>query len=694
MADTYVTLNEAAELESIGYDTMKKRIHRNPEKFLITKEQRETGGKEMTMVAISSLSKKARTAWKEREKLKAVAEAPVQEADQAEDTPWYVEEDIDWYIENHKNEWYKAMELGNHIREFLEYDDKGRTEFAESFAQERLGKGKRTLYRYTKSYMEASAWADKLHKEDGGNYDFFKVLCLCRKPKEAGTFPSFKPEVRQAIKNIWFNETFAQNQGTREMLYEKLEALKSINGWEKIPSYSAVARYISHLMDDENMRNAWYLASRGEREYKNKVMVKGERNTKDLKVMQVVMGDEHTFDCWVAYTHPNGKVTAIKPHLVAWVDIKSRRIIGDVMCKDANSDILKDSLLKMLYHDTMCVPQYIYIDNGKDYTAKNMTGYARNDRQRMEFDDATKGFYKSIGIEDYHRALPYYAWTKGQVERFFGTVCNKFTKWFSSYTGTLTGSKTFAKVEKDIKGMLERGELLTMEEFYAEWSKWLKTSYDVKKQGGLVNQGEKYVTPKSCWDNAEKYFKAVPPKSYATLLMMKSERCFVRNVGIKLNGYTFRSDELCAYINSYVDVKYDPHDMATIYVFKDVKQVCEAYSQELMVFASENGVEQQALKEHLGRQKRQLKRDKEILKEANVPFTEINDQFVGFTPTTGGINLMIEKEPEKKACKVVQIPQDNTYKNGFRASKPEAEDEDNEYINRKAEEALKALRAL
>ena len=209
-----------------------------------------------------------------------------------------------------------------------------------------------------------------------------------------------------------------------------------------------------------------------------------------------------------------------------------------------------------------------------------------------------------------------------------------------------------------------------------------------------LNQGEKYVTPKSCWDNAEKYFKAVPPKSYATLLMMKSERCFVRNVGIKLNGYTFRSDELCAYINSYVDVKYDPHDMATIYVFKDGKQVCEAYSQELMVFASENGVEQQALKEHLGRQKRQLKRDKEILKEANVPFTEINDQFVGFTPTTGGINLMIEKEPEKKACKVVQIPQDNTYKNGFRASKPEAEDEDNEYINRKAEEALKALRAL
>ena len=695
MADAYVTLNEAAELEGTTYATMQRRVHRNPETFLIDKEQRETGGKEMIMVAISSLSKKARTAWKEREKLKAVAEAPVQEADQAGETPWYVEEDIDWYIENRKEDWYKAMELGNIVREFLEYDERGRTEFAETFAQERLGKGKRTLYRYTKAYQEASAWADKMHKQDGGNYDFFKVLCLCRKPKEAGTFPSFTPEVKQVIKNIWFNKEFAQNQGTREMLYEKLQAIANINHWEKIPSYQSVARYISHLMNDEGMRNAWYLASRGEREYKNKVMVKGERNTKDLQVMQVVMGDEHTFDCWVAYTHPNGKVTAIKPHLVAWVDIKSRRIIGDVMCKDANSDILKQSLLKLLYKDAGSVPQYIYIDNGKDYTARNMTGYARNDRQRMEFDDTTKGFYKSIGIEDYHRALPYYAWTKGQIERFFGTVCNKFTKWFSSYTGTLTGSKTFAKVDKDIKRMLERGELLSMEEFFEKWTQWLHEVYEVKENGALKKQGEQFKTPKSCFENSEKYFKACPPKSYATILMMKSERRFVRNVGIKIGDFTYRSDDLCDYINSYVDVKYDPHDMATIYVFRDGKQVCEAYSQELMVFASENGVEQKALKEHLGRQKRQLKKDKETVQEANVSFTEMNEQYVGFNETTGGIELMISGKSDRQSGKVIAIPTDKTYQNGFRGtSRKDEPEEENEYINRKAEEALKALRAL
>lgn len=143
--------------------------------------------------------------------------------------------------------------------------------------------------------------------------------------------------------------------------------------------------------------------------------------------------------------------------------------------------------------------------------------------------------------------------------------------------------------------MLERGELLTMDEFYEAWTNWLHNFYMVKQSSALKRQGEKYTTPKSCFENEDKYFKAVPPKSFATILMMKSERKFVYNVGVKLGGYTYRSDELCTYINDYVDVKYDPHDMATVYIFRNGKQVCEAYSQELMVFASQHGVEQKGI---------------------------------------------------------------------------------------------------
>lgn len=243
MAEVYVTLGEAAELEGVKYKTMAQRLSRKKESFVTKTEKSETGGKDVVLVAVSSLSKQARNAWKEREKLKSFTEEfpDKKEDEQKPEVPWYVNTDVDWYIENYKERYYKAVELGNVVRKFLQYDEGDRTKYAEEFAQKYLGKGQRTLYRYTKAYLEASAWADKLEKEDGAGREFFKVLCLCRKPKETGCFPSIKPEVKQVIKNIWFNEDFARNQGTREMLYEKLTAMrKSVGIGSQISQISGV----------------------------------------------------------------------------------------------------------------------------------------------------------------------------------------------------------------------------------------------------------------------------------------------------------------------------------------------------------------------------------------------------------------------------------------------------------------------
>ena len=693
MAESYVTLGEAAELEGVKYNTMVRRVSRNTESFDVKTEKSGAGGKECVFVSVSSLSKQARNAWRERQKLKTFTEISSEESADSlgAEVPWYVNTDIDWYIENYKDRYYQGVELGNVVREFLQYNEGDRTTYAEEFAQQHLGKGQRTLYRYTKAYLEASAWADKMMKESGVAFEFFKVLCLCRKPKESGTFPSVKPEVKQVIKNIWFNEDFARNLGTREMLYEKLAAVADLNGWERIPSYQTVTRYINFLMEDQGLKNAYFLASRGSREYKNKVMVKGSRDTKGLQVMQIVMGDEHTFDCWVSYKQPNGKVIAIKPKLVAWVDMRSRAIMGDLLCKDANSDILKQSLLKMMYSEPGGIPEYLYIDNGKDYTAKTMTGRDRNDRSGMSFDDGAKGFYKSIGIKDDHRALPYEPWSKGQIERFFRTVCNKFTRWMKSYTGTLTGSKTSDKVDKDIKRMLERGELLTIEAFYEEWHRWLTEVYQHTEHGGLKKMGEAYKTPYECFMKEDRYFQAPPPKSYASMLMMRSDNVLVRNIGICKWGYEYRSDDLCDYIGSKVDIKYDPEDMAVLYVFdKKGKRICEAYCQELLQISPK--VSQKALEDHLRMQKRQQKRDRERLEEARKPFEELNEQYVGFSEVTGGIDLMIGAKPQK-AAKVIALPTDRTYQQGFRSEERDESASESEYMNRQAESALKKLRA-
>ena len=104
MAEVYVTLGEAAELERVKYNTMVKRVLRKQESFVTKTEKSENGGKDVVLVAVSSLSKQARNAWKEREKLKSFTEEfpDKKEDEQKPEVPWYVNTDVDWYIENYK----------------------------------------------------------------------------------------------------------------------------------------------------------------------------------------------------------------------------------------------------------------------------------------------------------------------------------------------------------------------------------------------------------------------------------------------------------------------------------------------------------------------------------------------------------------------------------------------------------------
>lgn len=142
-----------------------------------------------------------------------------------------------------------------------------------------------------------------------------------------------------------------------------------------------------------------YLAANGTREWKNKMMLKAKRTTAPLSVLEYVVGDEHTFDIWVQWTAPNGKIKAVRPKLVAWEDIKSRRIVGDIMCVDANSQTLKESLVKMIYLDG--VPKYLHVDNGKDYTGKAMTGQSRAERKiDFDLDSETVGFSVASGADE------------------------------------------------------------------------------------------------------------------------------------------------------------------------------------------------------------------------------------------------------------------------------------------------------
>ena len=681
MQETYITLEEAARFEGVEYEAIKKRVQRNPTRYKTRTEAREGGGKELVLLSTASLSQKGRRAY--RAQIRAMAEP--EEAGKT--APWYVEADLNSYIEQHKRAYYEAVELARRVQDFLDNTGPDRTGYAERLAVG-LGVSPQTLYRYTQSVQEAGVWARRLEAEDGHGRDYFRALALCRKPREKATFPSLTEEQKAIIQNIWFDRDFADNGCTVEMLYEALQQQGAARGWESVPSCKTVGRYVRHLMELPAAESARYLAANGLREWKNKKEVKGKRDSSTLEVMEYLVADAHTFDVWVSYTTPNGKQKAIRPVLVAWEDMKTRRLLGPILCEHSNTQIVKESFIKACY-DGGAVPKHVHTDNGKDFANLETLGQDRSIRamDRAAMDAEMKGFYLAMGAKDWSRSLPFQPWDK-LIERAFGTFCKRYSRKFKAYTGTLTGSRTDAKRKKDIDGMLERGELLTLEEFYDLLVEFLETWYDRHEHQGLKAAGERWTKPAELWEHAPHYEKAVPPREYALMLLMKPGRAKVRSQGIQRNNLLYTADELCHYVDKWVNIRWDPEDVTRLYVYdKEGRRICEARTAELLEFGDR--VSEEALEALHKRKKRQLRGTREFLEEMQTP-PEARG-LCGPQATAGKLDLTIGHTARPK---VVSLPVDKEFRGTMTPKKQKAGGSGGAFLDAKAGAALKRLKAM
>ena len=129
--EQYVTLEEAAEFESIKYNTMVQRVIRNSNDISTKTIPNGIGGKDRVLVAIESLSKNAQRVYKKQQSL-GIDEMIIDKA--PEELPWYVNVDIEWYINKYSKHYYKAVELSKAIQQFLDYRGNNRTDYANAVA--------------------------------------------------------------------------------------------------------------------------------------------------------------------------------------------------------------------------------------------------------------------------------------------------------------------------------------------------------------------------------------------------------------------------------------------------------------------------------------------------------------------------------------------------------------------------------
>lgn len=152
-----------------------------------------------------------------------------------------------------------------------------------------------------------------------------------------------------------------------------------------------------------------------------------------LSVLEVVVGDYWRVDRIVKWL--DGELA--RPALSLWVDFRSNLIVGAALAKNPNSLGVKMSLMDVFLN--FGIPQYAYIDNGKEYKAHRVSGTMieevnvrsgwmdeiDSDVKKFEY----KGILPSLGIRDIN-AIARNPRAK-VIERVFGR--GGFTDWAKEF---------------------------------------------------------------------------------------------------------------------------------------------------------------------------------------------------------------------------------------------------------------------
>ncbi|WP_242986462.1 Mu transposase C-terminal domain-containing protein [Vallitalea guaymasensis] len=623
MDNIFITLNEGAKLEGIAYYTFYRRISRMTDIEVIEKDNPK-GGKPIKKIPLSALSDVAIKRYRKRLEQKGNAKKERMKIlgmrIDKNNPPWYVGYDYSAYKEQYPDKLQEAIRRYKYIEEKRQYSSN--VQEAKKAIAYKYGVTVKSLERWENDVKKAESWAYLMEYETGRNYEYYKVMCLCRKPSKAkGNMWSLDPRVKVIIENeLMKNVT---NKMKDAMLY-KLVKKEADRQQLPVPSNITVHRYLKNIrrMYAQSLR----LKAEGKKVYTNKCSIKAQRDSQGLMVNELVMGDAHVFDFFVEY---EGR--AIRPILVAWIDVRSRCIVGWAITTTATANVIKASLRHLVLpkkdEPFEGVPKVIFIDNGMEYTAEKLLGRNRKIRTQLdnEIDEVINGFYYELGIKKEKRAQPYQAWEKSYIERFFRTVVEQFSKCINSYVGSLTTSKTADKVDKDIKGMLERGELPHFIEAVEGFKNYLKDYHDTKHSGLKTEKLGR--TPLQVYENAEigteRYYRAAPAIGVLDNYMLEVKEAKVSTSGIKFMHNYYQCQELTHYFEQKVKIRYDLTDLSKVKVYTlDSTLIGIAEKVQKLGFYTENEEDMKPFIEAAKMKKRQYRGVKDAMGYLEMTFEE------------------------------------------------------------------------
>jgi len=377
----------------------------------------------------------------------------------------------------------------------------------------------------------------------------------------------------------------AQKPFTIRACHEATLREAKARAWSWPPSVTATTRWLRKY----DRLDLTCLHREGAGPYSHKFMPHLETDWDAIQPGEMYVCDHTQCDFWVSYRDQQ-----IRPWLTAIQDMRSRVIVGRHLGPAPHSDAIAHAFMRA-FRD-WAIPQHMRIDNGKDFCSKWLTGLTKSEVRalRREYGGRWKeimrtrrdhalgsdprwlGLTPELGI-DLIYAIPYAAWSKGTVERWFGTFHDQCGKTFVTYCGNSPQTKPecIEEIRKGRRGTPGRGvqlvdtsDIPTLDQAAERIGQYLDVYHRTAHRGaGMTGR-----TPLELWATAQSLRKA-DPTALAFLVSIRGAYKVTGNgVSLTVSGarlsFGARSHALRRFAGREVLVGVDPAHPVEAFAFE------------------------------------------------------------------------------------------------------------------------------
>jgi hypothetical protein len=279
------------------------------------------------------------------------------------------------------------------------------------------------------------------------------------------------------------------------------------------------------------------------------------RERTQFHALEAVNADGHRWDVQVRW--PDGEIA--RPMAVVFQDLMSGKIVSWRVDRTENA-----SAIRLAFSD-LCqnygIPEHCYLDNGRGFASKWMTGQmAHRFRFKIQPEEPA-GILNLLGVT-VHWVTPYHGQAK-PIERCFKDLCETIAR-HPSFSGAYTGNSPLTKPSNYGTRSIPLADFLRVVEL------------EIRDHNARVGRRNAACHGELSFDQAFEASYAASPvrkvtEEHRRLLLLAAEGLKVRQGGIHLLGNAFWCPEIAGLHGKNVVVRFDPERVQNgVYVY-DIK---------------------------------------------------------------------------------------------------------------------------